>query len=308
MLVKSFAVALAAAICSPVALGSATVIDYYTKAWGDPGGRVRNANSTAISEVSYTSPDNIQGYAFSDLNTGRLRASSRGGLDEYSPIEEQYTVSQAIMGDTFHLSSPGLATFNISLNGLIDVIGSPYVSIYFTFSILNPGGLYSCEFSRVIEFIPFGGCHSDPYSIAEFHYSVIGDQFGLVTEANLGGDPLYDFQLGSGHYLIDREFGISFLAPADFQWIASFVVTGSMAYPAAGYSYNGDFSHTTTLGYRGPDGTTTVSASGVFPGLQQTSVPEPTSVGLVLAALGAGIVVRRRRQEHHAASMLAVTA
>jgi hypothetical protein len=80
----------------------------------------------------------------------------------------------------------------------------------------------------------------------------------------------------------------------DFDWLVLLGADGSLNVPG---SFNFDFSHTVTVGYQGPAGTTTTSVSGEFDNFASTSpVPEPGTL-LLLGSGAFGLLTRRNRRK-----------
>ncbi|MBS0333573.1 MAG: PEPxxWA-CTERM sorting domain-containing protein [Proteobacteria bacterium] len=75
-----------------------------------------------------------------------------------------------------------------------------------------------------------------------------------------------------------------------------------LGYPDGADAYGlADFSHTVIASYDGPQGATTLSASGLFPGTlaldaSPGAVPEPAAWALLIVGFGlSGAMLRRRR-------------
>lgn len=94
--------------------------------------------------------------------------------------------------------------------------------------------------------------------------------------------------LTTGGYDLEARFN----PMGDFDWSVSLWANAFMNSGVG--SRTADFGHTLTMAYIGPDGSTTTSSSGVFPGTA-SQIPEPSGVALVLLGLSALLLRRTAR-------------
>ncbi len=119
-----------------------------------------------------------------------------------------------------------------------------------------------------------------------------------VPSVYIDPDNAMPFSLGwsldptSGAYTVTADFNPG----GDFDWQISLGTDAELSNDFE--TASSDFSHTAHIGYTGPDGSTTYSASGVFPGTlagMPSPVPEPASWVLALCGF-AGLFAHRRRR------------
>lgn len=223
--------------------------------------------------------------AAANLATGQLTAMSYVSNQNWAPYNVAF--ARADFGDSFRTYNQNgpfswtngtTASFNIDLSGLIGGLGGTNGS-RFGIIILAPGTL-------------------DAY----YNWLTTNDPNAYNTWSN-AAIQYFDYWIGPdspGENWITQTFTTfpaqataSFAPGGDFDWAMYLITDASTSSPFSNYTV--DFSHTANITYSSPTGTTTVSASGLFPGTV-AMVPEPETYALMLVGLIlVGTAAQRRR-------------
>ncbi|QEH35476.1 hypothetical protein OJF2_40280 [Aquisphaera giovannonii] len=233
----------------------------------------------------------VGGFASADLSTGQLKVRATDAAQTgYNP----YVQTNASFGDGFRTFGPGGSPFSwspdtgarftldltgskVSSSGSLADLGYGQAGAYILLSIFKPGTLG-----------PDSSVVGDPNNVAYFLY-LLGNpnqQLGYV-------DPSHNLHLLSptayyGDLTQDIHITQDFQPGGDFDWV---VLMGAGGGLNGGQSYDMDLSHTLTVGYSGPAGTTTESVSGIFHNFG-AAVPEPAGVAMLAIGLGGALAAR----------------
>lgn len=268
-------------------------------------------------------------YSESNLSAGTLRASS--SVTEYSRAADgsgrTNAVSTASFGDSFtHVNSnnqPFLFTNNQQSTFSLDVSGVYNASIshqnvqseaYLSVFILNPGTLatYTAD-DGSISYVDenFNGIlHND--LISHGVYGLTPNSDFALNYAATGGPNSTDADNPDSFvpvdgYLSDGDtLNFTFSPEGDFDWVIELSTLAAIndeffqsSLPSGVHQAITDFSNTINASYTGPNGATTVSASGLFPGtasaITPSAVPVPAALPLMASALGMFGIARRKK-------------
>lgn len=215
----------------------------------------------------------VAGFASANLAAGQLKArAANSPLAGYSP----YMQSNAWFGDGFRASDPSgpfswtpesLSRFNLDLTGSavtspkpLHDLGYGNVGAFVLLSIDKPGTLN-----------PDSPLVGGDNNIAYYLYLLGNPNQHLTYVDNQGrSQPL----VATGVYndlSSDIHIAQDFQPGGDFDWSLLIGMSGQITGPDF---YDIDLSHTLTLSYSGPAGSTTASSSGLFQNF--SPIPEPT--------------------------------
>ncbi len=299
-----FAVALfATAIMSPV---SAKTIPFNMTIWSNyipgPGSDSDRDLQTGASLSASTNSSHAQsvngGYvgtsASADLASGQLKARS---YSDDPNGEGLYNRVNAMFGDGFRAltddgaydwSGGGSGKFTLNIDGTLSSssaleemnLGGFVLLALYTPGTLDPNGNLVGGANMIDYYLWFIGNPNQNL----FSCDTSGNCVPLAPS-----ETVYD--LSSGLTLTQDIF-----PGGDFDWSITLGFSGQNFIPG---DYDLDLSHTLTLGYEGPQGTTTGSISGLFKDTVKTSDAVPAPEPLTLSLLGAGLLgltaLRRRR-------------
>jgi len=229
-----------------------------------------------------------------NLSTAQLKASESATIASGAAASNARADVQSEFGDSFVIFGPGggpfswtsatTVEFTLAVTGHIDP-ASTDVSFNLIFEIGAPGALAN-NGQSVGGNIPIG-------LVAGGFASVDGCNFGVGLSQSLGsmtcGNTLTKNAAGDVSGTVFAQFAPN----GNFDWFTDLVLKGwpGRFSPPPGFS-SANFSNTVTLAFIGPPGSTTGSASGVFPGtVTLTASPEPST--LALAGLGVVFVAVR---------------
>jgi PEP-CTERM motif len=225
--------------------------------------------------------------ASASLASGTLRAATQfsGGTGGDGAV----TLASAFIGDNFAFSggqnqpftwnANSTATFNIDVDGFInrDVAGESYSD----FSLL---ALIIYQPGTLDDIVPFCGGNV----MYSYYWSV-----GQNTSHPCGGS-----FVGNLDGAVNQTVSATFNPGGDFAWALGFRTVNFVGGPLnSNTSWNYAFDNTIRYGFEAPEGATVTTTSGIAPGGESVSVPEPGTLallGLGLAGLGWS---RRRRSE-----------
>lgn len=256
---------------------------------------VTHSAPATTSTVTYSQSGtwgSVSGFAAADLATGQLKAQAGNApMTGYSP----YMQTNAWFGDGFRTNGPGGQPFtwlpNSGARFLLDLTGSSVTS--------SDPHLGNLGFGQVGGFVLLSLYQPGTLDPAG---KLVGGANNLGYYLYLLGNPnqnlTYTDQAGGFHSLIptgfyndlthDIHITQDFQPNGDFDWAVLIGASGQISGPQF---YNMDFSHTLTVGYAGPGGTTTTAVSGLFHNFQ--SLPEPSGFALLATGL-IGVFGRRR--------------
>ena len=238
---------------------------------------------------------NVGGTAYADLAHGQLKASS---FSNDPQGQNFYNQENAIFGDGFRAQSPSgpfqwtagsTGHFGIQIDGSVDA--SPDVTA------MGVGGFVILTLYQPGTLNPDQNLVGSP-NIITYYMWLIGNPNQNIYSCDFHGNCV---PLTPNQTYVDFSDTININADiqpgGDFDW--SLILGFSGQDQTAGY-YDMDFSHTLNLTYTGPEGSTTGSISGAFPGstlaVDPVDAPEPISLSLFGAGLaGLGAMRRRKR-------------
>ncbi len=265
-----------------------------------------NSSPPTASVLDYSTSGqwgSVSAYAAASLSTGQLKVAAS---DNPQPGSYPYMQSNAWFGDGFRatdaqggafnwLPNTG-ASFTLDLSGSIVSASDPQLSnvgygvgAFIMLSLFKPGTLD-----------PSGPLVNGDNSLGYYLYLLGNPDQNLIYSDGHGG---YSSLLPTAYYGNLRQnihIQQDFQPGGDFDWVVLMGISGQVGGPQY---YNIDLSHTLTVGYNGPAGSTTTSVSGLFNNfnLDATAVPEPGCVVLVasgaIALLGHRAVSRNRRNK-----------
>lgn len=233
----------------------------------------------------------VAGFSSANLGTGELKV--RAAAEAVSGQIPSVQVN-AWFGDGFRARTPSgpfswspqsTSRFTMDLrggvvnsSGPLETLGFGGVGGFVLVSIFQPGTL-----------TPQGRLVGAANSIESFFYRLGNSSLPLrytdfqgVTQTLT---PTAIYPNFSGDFRITQNFRPN----GDFDWVVLIGAAGQINGPE---SFDIDLSHTMTLSYGGPEGTTTTAESGVFENF--VAIPEPGAVSVVCAAAVVGLARRRR--------------
>ena len=248
------------------------------------------AGLTAQSAVSASSGNwgNVTTTAAADLAAGALHA--RATLNNFG-ADNLYTQVNASMGDGFRHNTPNgpfswgpnsMGHFTMDLSG--SITSSPGLES------LNAGAFIILALYQPNTLDPTKNLIGVPNLVASYLWLLGNPNQNLVSCSMGTCVPL----VPTGYYdhfpvQISQDVNLG----GDFDWA---VVLGASGSTQSLGSYDMNFSNTLTMHYQGPQGSTTTSASGLFNNFgPAATVPEPTSLAMVLFGICAATGLRRPR-------------
>lgn len=241
----------------------------------------------------------VNSYAFADPLSKSLHAESMVSPIAGPTASSAFTIASAMIGDIVHIrslsggaydwnASQSLVTLHLHLDGqLSSLIGNGW-RVGFSFYGLSPttGKPSNDSYIGGLEFrTPY-----DPDRAADaFPFDSNGG--GLWNPGPDGHD--YQFSGRASGTLTDADITLSWNPGQDFFWTLSLSTWASGWSGQTGASFS-DFSHTLGFSYQGPPGSVTTSESGI--NYTAASVPEPSSLALLLAGGSSLLIFARRKQ------------
>lgn len=257
----------------------------------------KNASTTggtASGSLSYLGTEGTaSAQAESSLATGTLKAKAQStSLVNTGPFDNNaFGFARADVGDSFQTfdnqgplqwTNATDVTFSIDLSGFVST-GSGVNSradAGFFLGVFKPGFL-----DAYAQWLINGASFPSEYN----------DNLLFGFDYSLGGE-VQSFQQP---FAVPGVLDITFAPGGDFDWVAGIFMDTAASLTDTSIA---DFFSTATMSYTGPAGTTTYSASGLFPGTQPlSSAPVVVSEPGILALMGialAGIRLRRMKDQH----------
>ena len=242
---------------------------------------------------------------------------SNAGASAEVSFGDSFRAYSGNTGSPFAWSSGDTATFNFSITGTSS--HSPGLAVPTGFdpgqpqnralstlqlSAFRPGGLDLRRQLNTFDFSAYPS-FSDGYAV----FLALDQQLTALTITRKFwylGEQLVDFPVDPAMVVTltgntPVNLSASFNPEGDFDWVLELNTSARVDASLQNVFSRVDFANTVEVGYEAPQGATTYSASGQFPGtLSLTSVPavpEPQTWGLMMLGLAAIFVVSARRRE-----------
>ncbi|MGA9866254.1 MAG: PEP-CTERM sorting domain-containing protein [Acetobacteraceae bacterium] len=224
-----------------------------------------------------------------DLATGQLHTYAHGGTDVPFNLANEI-IATANFVDTLHIVGPidGIVMGSISVHIDGTLIDDPNVV---AFNSKNGAHLIAADAQ-----FNFGVFTSNlvPLEGEQLSVSLASGPTGSCPSSNFASSihVVYVCATGAGAYSYDLSM------PFDLSDRARDVLIEAEGGVSTIGSGVADFGHTASLGLTLPDGLTYTSDSGVFLSERPSAVPEPTTFGLLAAAIGLlGAATRSRGRQ-----------
>jgi hypothetical protein len=269
----------------------------------DPtGGAVSASQDGVFDEGTATA------FSSGNLSTGEMKAYSdveasqalgSGALSAQARVDIGDSFRATSGNSPFVWTSDSQASFTFDVSGVVDMVTDggaldDYVQINNSrigLTILAPGTLDAYARWAAGDDAAYAGWGDQV--IADFTYNLgPGTQDAPYVNGTATSYP--------------ASFTATFTPGSDFDWVMSLDLLMNLQYPSGAAARGlADFSHTVTASYAGPQGATTLSASGLFPGTvalngAPAAVPEPGTWALLIGGFGlSGAALRRRRRRVH---------
>ena len=235
---------------------------------------------------------NVLGTATANLGTGQLKVRAQNAAQ--SGFFPNMQVN-AWFGDGFRANNTGGGPFNwlpntgarfsldltgsnITSSDLLGNLGFGQVGAFVLLSLYQPGTLDPA--GKLV-----GGANNFGY-----YLYLLGNPNQNLTYTDQQGN--HQSLIPTAYYgdvTPDIHITQDFQPNGDFDWA---VLVGAAGQIKGGEFYDMDLSHTLTVGYSGPAGSTTTAESGLF---QNFGPPVPEPVGTMLAGFGVMMLLGRRR-------------
>lgn len=224
--------------------------------------------------------------AEADLATGKLKAYAHVANTNVTPANPFTVVAAGVatFSDSFRVSganngpfswvSGSQVIFRFHLDGSTGYTGTLGLPLFLAyFNVFDYGTVGSSAYDPATD---LGGV------------SWFSDSAGRIRS---GGSSNMTWTTSGSLTTGGLDLEARFNPMGDFDWSVNLQASAFMNSGVG--SQTADFGHTLTMAYVGPDGSSTTSSSGVFPGTIST-VPEPSGIVLVLFGL-AGLALSRQR-------------
>ena len=237
----------------------------------------------------------VTGFASADLATGQLKMRAGASVGDGSTAPSIQT--NAIFGDGFRATTPGLQPFNWTSTShsrfTLDLSGT-LTSSHPLDSTFNADAFVILSILAKGTLDPNQPLVNGPTAQRYFFWNIGNPSTTIYyTDQNHVSQILTPTAQYSD---IPPTITADFNPGGDFDWVLLLGASGQVSNP--GDSFDFDLSHTLTLSYSGPNGSVTNSVSNQFtnfgPTLPDSVVPEPNSLLIVLGGL-AGMAALRRR-------------